>query len=296
MADRMKRILEYKIQAEEESVLAYLRKQGYSRHVITALKKTKQGILIDGNWAHVREPLYCGQVLTIHYEETKPSAAIVPVAGKPDIVYEDEDLVVLNKPADMPVHPSQGNYENTLANIMAYYYGEKGDDFVCRCINRLDRDTTGLLVMAKHGISACGLSAQMKKRGIKREYQAIVTGQTAPCGCIRAPIARKEGSVIERMVDFEKGENAVTHYERMSVRNGHTLLRLRLGTGRTHQIRVHMKYIGHPLPGDYLYHPDYTYFTRQPLHSAALSFSHPITGRRMEFRAELPEDMAQFVQ
>lgn len=291
----MKRVLDYKIESEEESVLSFLRNHGYSRHVITALKKTDHGILADGEWVHVGKPLHPGQILTICYEETEGSETIVPVSGKLNIVYEDEDIIVLNKPADMPVHPSQGNYDNTLANVLAYYYEQKGTQFVCRCINRLDRDTTGLLVMAKHGISACGLSAQMKERTIKREYQAVVTGQTAPHGCISAPIARKEGSTIERMVDFDKGERAVTYYERMAVKNNHTLLRIHLQTGRTHQIRVHMKYIGHPLPGDYLYHPDYTIFARQPLHSSALSFLHPITGQKMDFRAELPEDMAQFI-
>lgn len=290
----MRRVIQYDIEHEEESVLSFLRRRGYSRHVIIQLKKMYHSIVADGEWVHVNEPLHPGQRLTISYEEKESSDGIIPVKGNLNIVYEDEDIIVVNKPADMPVHPSQGNYTNTLANALAYYYAERGESFVFRCINRLDRDTTGLLVLARHGISACGLSAQMKNREIKREYQAVVTGRIPPAGCIAAPIARKEGSTIEREVDFARGEYAMTHYERIAVSQDYSLVRIRLETGRTHQIRVHMKYIGHPLPGDFLYCPVYRDFARQPLHSAALSFLHPVTGRRMSFQAGLPEDMTGF--
>lgn len=190
----------------------------------------------------------------------------------------------------MPVHPSAGNYENTLANGIAWYFAEKGEDFVYRCINRLDRDTTGALILAKNPLSAAILSVQMKKRQIRRTYLALVDGLLPDAGTINAPIARMEGSVITREVNFETGESAITHYERLAAGKEYSLAELHLETGRTHQIRVHMKYIGHPLPGDYLYNPDYRRINRQPLHSYQLEFTHPITGKVMLFIAPLPID------
>lgn len=181
----------------------------------------------------------------------RSSDHIVPRPLPFPVVYEDEDLLVVNKPADMPIHPSQGNYENTLANAAAWYFKEKGESFVYRCINRLDRDTTGLLILARHAYSAALLSRMVSARQIKREYLAVVRGTPDVSGIIDAPIGRKEGSTIERRVDFEHGEPARTHYELLYSEGGYSLVRLRLDTGRTHQIRVHMKYLGHPLPGDF---------------------------------------------
>ena len=207
-----------------------------------------------------------------------------------DILYEDEDILVLNKPADMPVHPSAGNYENTLANGVAWYYKQQGKAFVYRCINRLDRDTTGVLVLAKNPLSGALLSAQMKQRQIRRTYLALTDGIPPERGTISAPVARMDSSVITREVNFERGEAAVTHYERLAVSNGYALVELHLDTGRTHQIRVHMKYIGCPLPGDFLYHPVFDRIGRQALHSFQLEFAHPITGEPMCFLAPVPED------
>ena len=207
-----------------------------------------------------------------------------------DILYEDEDILVLNKPADMPVHPSAGNYENTLANGVAWYYKQQGKAFVYRCINRLDRDTTGVLVLAKNPLSGALLSAQMKQRQIRRTYLALTDGIPPERGTISAPVARMDASVIIREVNFERGEAAVTHYERLAVNNGYALVELHLDTGRTHQIRVHMKYIGCPLPGDFLYHPVFDRIGRQALHSFQLEFAHPITGEPMCFLAPVPED------
>ena len=209
-----------------------------------------------------------------------------------DIVYEDEDILVINKAADMPVHPSIGNYDNTLANGVTWYFKEKGQQFVYRCINRLDRDTTGALILAKNPYSAAVLSAQMKQRQIRRTYLAIVQGIAPEQGTIDAPIGRAADSTIERQVDFANGESAVTHYERLATYHSYSLIELHLETGRTHQIRVHMKYIGHPLPGDFLYNPDYRIIKRQPLHSFQLEFAHPVTGENMCMTAPVPEDFA----
>ena len=178
-----------------------------------------------------------------------------------------------------------------------WYYTQQGKPFIFRCTNRLDRDTSGLTIVAKHYVSAGMLSAMIANKatsGITREYLAIAKGSVRPLeGTITAPLGRKEGSIIERTVDFENGESAVTHYRVLDEKNGHSLVSLILETGRTHQIRIHMKYLGYPLIGDYLYNPDMELIDRQALHSHCLRFLHPITGRQMTFTADLPEDMAR---
>ena len=233
--------------------------------------------------------------MTLHIHEEHSSEKIPPVELPLDIIYEDEDLMVINKPAGMPIHPSMNNYYNSLANSLAYYFAQQNCPFVFRCINRLDRDTSGLTIVAKHYVSAGMLSTMIANKassGITREYLAIVKGSVLPSGgTITAPLGRKEGSIIERCVDFEKGESAVTHYRVLDEKNGHSLVSLILETGRTHQIRIHMKYLGFPLVGDYLYNPDMEFITRQALHSCRLSFEHPITHVPLCFEAPLPDDM-----
>ena len=286
----MNRELTYKVTEEEEGMKIgdFLRKKGCSRHVIVHLKKTENGILLNKEWAYVGQVLKANDQLEIRILEEASSEQIVPRQLPLDIIYEDEDLLIINKPADMPIHPSINNYDNTLAYALMWYYQEKKEAFVYRCINRLDRDTTGLLIVAKNMLSGGILSDMSKRREIHREYLAIAEGKVPEEGVIDAPIARKEESVIERCVDFEKGDPAVTHYWRMDYRNGYSLVRLKLETGRTHQIRVHMKYLGHPLTGDYLYNPDYRILDHQALHSWKLEFRHPITGEQMHFAAEPP--------
>lgn len=293
----MKRTFSYKIPKEfdNQPLSAFLKDKQYSAPIITHLKRTENGILLNGVWGRVRDILHEGDVLTIQLIETESSSNIVPSPLPLNIVYEDEDILVINKEADRPIHPSQGNYDNTLANAVAYYYAQKNESLVYRCINRLDRDTTGLLIIAKHMYSASILSDMVKNREIHREYLAIATGIAPPNGTITAPIARVDGSTIERQVDFENGEYACTHFTTIKSGNGYSLLSLKLETGRTHQIRVHMKHIGHPLPGDFLYNPDYTVIQRQALHSYRLKFKHPITGELLEFCAELPDDMNSIV-
>lgn len=289
----MKRIFTYTIPSDFEgkNLLSFLKSKGYSSQIITHLKRTENGILLNGIWGRVRDILHSQDQLTITLIETESSDNIVPVNLPLNIVYEDEDLMIINKAADTPIHPSQGNYENTLANAVAFYFHEKGETFTYRCINRLDRDTTGLLIIAKHMYSASLLSNMVQNRAIHREYLAIATGCVPEEGCIEAPIGRVDGSTIERQVDFENGEYACTYFKRKAYQNGYSLVSLKLATGRTHQIRVHMKHIGHPLPGDFLYNPDYSAIQRQALHSHRLVFLHPITNQKMEFTAPIPEDM-----
>lgn len=291
----MKRIFNYHItktdEQEHKNILGFLKSRGYSHAVITHLKRTEKGIEKNSEWARVSDMLKEGDLLTIRLIEDEGSSQILPVHIPLNIVYEDEDLMIINKPAGMPIHPSQGNHDNTLANALCYYFKEKGIPFTYRCINRLDRDTTGLLIVAKHMYSASLLSNMVAKREIHREYLALATGEVPEEGVITAPIARKEDSTIERVIDEERGEFARTNFRRLEYKNGYSLVSLILDTGRTHQIRVHMKHLGHPLPGDFLYNPDYSFIKRQALHSYRLSFVHPILMKEFEFIAPLPDDM-----
>ena len=290
----MERIITYHIDAHADGLRTeqFLRRRGYSCQNLTQLKKMPESILINGVWSYMRTPLSAGDTLTVHIRETESSPNIPPVDLPLCIVYEDEDIIVVNKPAGMPVHPSLNNYRNSLANALMYYYQQQGKPFIFRCTNRLDRDTSGLTVIAKHMVSSSILSAMTARHKIRREYLAIVRGHvTPPSGTIDAPIGRAGTPLIERRIDFEHGERAVTHYQVVKEKNGHSLVSLVLETGRTHQIRVHMKYLGFPLVGDYLYNPDMEYIQRQALHSHSLSFRHPITGDDLKFEAELPEDM-----
>ncbi len=289
----MDRIFHYQITENEQNttVLDFLRKKGFSRHILSSMKADKEALTRNGQRIGGREHLLAGDHFRVRLLETIDSDGIVPVSMPLSILYEDEDILVINKPADMPVHPSIGNYTNTLANGVTAYLDAKGEHSPFRCINRLDRDTSGALILAKNAFSAAVLSTQMRNRQIRRTYLAVVEGITPPNGTISAPISRVDDSVIERHVDFLHGEPAVTHYERLETKNEHSLLEIHLETGRTHQIRVHMGYIGHPLPADYLYHPEYDCFKRQPLHSLQLKFRHPVTDKSMCLLAPVPEDM-----
>lgn len=289
----MQRIITYTISPKDSgiSILSFLRNNGFSKHILTTMKRADHAILLNGQPTFAKTALREQDVLCILVpEETGSEESILPVKMSLDILYEDEDILVLNKPADMPVHPSAGNYENTLANGVAWYYRQQGETFVYRCINRLDRDTTGVLVLAKNPLSGALLSTQMKQRRIHRTYLALTDGIPPEKGTVCAPIARVNDSVITREVNFEQGEPAVTHYERLAVSNGYALVELHLETGRTHQIRVHMNYIGCPLPGDFLYHPVFDRIDRQALHSFQLEFEHPITKEPLRFLAPVPED------
>ena len=292
----MTRVLEYKITSQQNTMTigAFLKSMGFSRQCIIALKKQEKGILLNGIWSYVNTQLTAGDTLTLTLSDDNSSEKIPPVNLALNILFEDEDILVLNKPADMPIHPSLNNYENTLANAVAFYYDNQNIPFVFRCINRLDRDTTGVTMLAKNPFSAAILSEMVRNREIHREYMAIAEGIfTQKEGIVNAPIGRKEGSTIEREVNFETGEKAVTHYT--VLKENHDLncsiLKLWLETGRTHQIRVHMKHLGHPLLGDFLYNPNMTQIKRQALHSYSLTFNHPITKEPMQFVAPVPQDM-----
>ncbi|MFI3202595.1 MAG: RluA family pseudouridine synthase [Eubacteriales bacterium] len=292
----MKRIITYPIDSITcgVTIYDYLKSHGYSSQCITTLKKINRSICIGNRWEYMNYRLQEGDILQITIEESESSTTIVPREIPLDIVYEDEDLLVINKQANLPIHPSLNHYEDTLANGIMYYYHKQNLPHTFRCMNRIDKDTTGLVLLAKHFVSSAILGKQIQEHKVAREYLALVSGTPTPLkGTITAPIGRVAGSTIEREVNEESGEYAISHYETVHTYEHYSLVRLHLETGRTHQIRVHMKWIGHPLLGDSLYNPDASFLNGQRLHSAKLSFLHPIKKELLTFEApflhQIPE-------
>ena len=294
----MDRVLEYEIPSEYDGAnITTVLKQHFkiSTNLIKDLKKYKEGIQVNGEHKRVVDFVAKGDILKITIRDTA-SENIVPTDIPLDIVYEDEDVLVINKLPNMPTHPSMGNYENSLANGVMYYYKSKGEERVFRAVNRLDKDTSGLMAVAKNSYIHARLGEEIQKKELKRKYMCIVCGDVERDGTVDAPIRRADGSVINRIVAPD-GQRAVTHYRVIKRYREYTLLEMELETGRTHQIRVHMAYIGHPLVGDWLYGTEnHNIAKRQMLHSCYLCFTHPITGQIMEFKDEMAEDMRAFIE
>lgn len=288
------RKLTYQISKQnEQTILSFLKKEGYSHALIVLLKKTQNSILRNGIWAYVNETLKEGDLLTICIPDEPATDTPEFWQTTLDVIYEDEDMIAINKPSGMPIHPSINHRNHTLTNALFAYQDQRKHFYPFRCINRLDRDTTGLTVIAKHLLSANSLGAQVRIHSFSRTYLAICEGNVPSEGCIRAKIARKADSTVERVVNEETGETAVTHFKKLNYRKDYnlSLVQLELETGRTHQIRVHMKHLGYPLIGDFLYHPSYSYIKRQALHGFLLTFLHPITKKQMQLCAPVPSDM-----
>ncbi len=212
------------------------------------------------------------------------------------VVYEDMDLLIINKQPNIVVHPTKGHPDYTIANGLVNYLNETGESFKIRFINRLDRDTSGLLMIAKNPFAQQALSNQMQKDMVEKKYLAVVNGRVkSNFGTIDEPIGRMESDSIHRVV-IESGQRSITHYEVIDRYNDSTLVRLRLETGRTHQIRVHMKHIGHSLIGDELYgEVNEDLIKRQALHAETLKFFQPRTGEEKFVKAEMPEDIKDLV-
>ena len=260
---------------------------GLSSRLVTKLKLSGR-IEKNGQHATVREIVTTGDVLTLTLPVEK-SDNIVPSDIPIDIIYEDSEILVVNKPAGMPTHPSMHHYTDTLANGVMHHF--EGTDFVFRAITRLDSDTSGLVLIAKNRLSANRLCRQMQENKISKTYYALCEGKLNPeCGEIEAPIARAGESTIERMVSPD-GQYAKTLYRLLEYKNGLSLAEVMPITGRTHQIRVHMAYIGHPLSGDFLYGIEIPN-ERTKLHCRKLDFTHPETNAKIEFIADIPEDFA----
>lgn len=216
----MKRILDYTITNEYKNytIREFLTEKGYPKGLRAHLFRTKDVLFRNGDTGHSSDRLKVSDKLKIILEESMPESYPAPENIPLSILYEDEDILVINKPAHMPVHPSMTHYEHTLSNAVFYYLGSKNEAGPFRCINRLDKDTTGITILAKNSLSGGILGRQMNERKIHRTYLAIVRGITPESGTITAPIGRKEGSVLERQVDFGQGEYACTHYRRLAVK------------------------------------------------------------------------------
>ena len=269
---------------------------GLSGTVIRRVKWLEDGILLDSVRVTVGDRVQAGQVLSVVVGDTEVSGAIVPAPGPLDIVYQDQDVLVLNKAPGVAVHPGPGHYSDTVGNFLMDYYKKQGILADFHPVHRLDRGTSGLLLVALHGHAQEVLKGQLHSPAFRRVYLAVYEGTpNPPSGVIDAPIGRLDGSVLARTVRPD-GQRAVTHYQTLRTVNGRSLVRLELETGRTHQIRVHMAHLCHPLTGDFLYGTeDHALIPRPALHAAELSFTHPITGASMSFTAPLPRDMAALV-
>ena len=288
----MNRILVYEINKIDEgmTIRSFLRSKRYSKQCLSYLMNHENSVLLNDEEVYLITPLKEGDKLEITFtDDPNPDLIASPIPL--DIIYEDEDIIVINKQAGLPVHPSNNHLDNSLANALAFYLHD--DSFVFRCINRLDKDTSGITVVAKNLYSSAVLHDDMIKRNIKRYYLAAVKGDFPyEKGTIDAPIKRVGESMI-RTVDFENGERAVTHYEKIGFfpNNDISLLELTLDTGKTHQIRVHMKYMGFPLVGDRIYNPDSNMLSRQALHAYRICFDHPVSGKPLIFETDIPEDI-----
>ncbi len=278
-----------------QTVDALLRKSlGLSGTVIRRMKFLDDGITLDGARVFTSVVAREGQILSALVGDVSRRSGIPSLPGPLDIVYEDADLFIINKAPGVTAHPGPGHWADSLGNYVLAHYDNQGDtatDF--HPVHRLDKGTSGLMVVAKHAHSQEVLKNSLHTPQFRRIYLAVCEGRPDPAsGTIDAPIGRADDSLIARAVRPD-GQEARTHYELLSSAHGRSLLRLELDTGRTHQIRLHMAHLGHPLTGDFLYgQEDKTLISRPALHSAQLVLRHPITGLLHNFTAPLPDDMA----
>ncbi len=265
--------------------------------VIRRIKWLPDGILLDGQKAFVNAPVAPGQVLEAAVDDPARPARILPAPGPVDVVFEDEHLVVLNKQAGVLVHPVVPEQTDTLGNFLLWHYAQTGQaGTLFHPVHRLDRGTTGLMVAAKHPSAQTTLKNQLHTPDFQRRYLALTVGAPEPpAGTVDAPIQKDPASAIAHRVHPD-GLPARTRYETLSLHGPYALVRLVLDTGRTHQIRVHMAHLGHPLVGDFLYGAeDKDLIPRPALHSHFLSFLHPVTLQRLTFTQPLPPDMARLL-
>lgn len=264
--------------------------------VIRRIKWLEDGILVDGVRVNTRFVPKPGQVLSVRLSDPERLSGILPAPGRLDIVYEDEDIIVLNKAPGVSVHPGPGHYDDTLGNFLVDYYIKTGQPADFHPVHRLDRGTSGLLVVAKHPHAQERLKEQLHTPDFHRVYLAVCEGVPRPeTGTVDAPLGPVEGSLMAQQVRPD-GKPACTHYRVVKTVGERSLLRLELETGRTHQIRVHMAHMGHPLVGDFLYGTeDHSVISHTALHSHILSFKHPVTGEKLTFEQRLPEDMERLV-
>ena len=276
-------------------LLSFLKSKGFSHRLISRLKRLENGIMLNGKRVTVRALLHEGDLLTVADGDTSDDVSenIIGSDIPIDIVYEDDYIVIPNKPAGMPTHPSMGHHSDSLANALAYRYS--GKPFVFRPVNRLDRDTSGIVLVAKNKACAGFLSEQIEKRAIIKKYIAVLDGFITPeSGRIESHIRRKAQSIITResvIAPTADSRPAITDYRTLFVRDGMSVIECEPLTGRTHQLRVHFADAGTPILGDTLYGRASALIDRQALHAAYISFTHPATRERIEIFAPLHDDM-----
>lgn len=289
-----------------KTVSDFLRGVGYSHKAISRLKRLEQGILLNGVRVTVRAVLRTGDTLSLETEDRadEQNPYLEPVELPLSILYEDEGILVVNKPPAMPTHPSMGHTGDTLANAVAFYLHREDRPFVFRAVNRLDRDTSGTVLLCKDRYTAAALAGAMGKGEIRKTYLALLSGELAKDhGEICAAIRRKEASIITReaisLHDSEPlpegAQPALTRYRVVERFAGYTLVRAFPETGRTHQLRVHFAHIGHPIVGDTLYGSAHPTLSRQALHAESLTFPHP-DGSLRTISAPLPDDLQNLLK
>nr|WP_272495661.1 RluA family pseudouridine synthase [Bacillus pinisoli] len=267
-----------------------------SKTALTDIKFNGGHILVNHVPITVRYELKKGDILHVVFPPEVPSTDMVKENIPLNIPYEDDYLLIINKQPYMSTIPSREHPNGSLANALLYYYEQQQIGSTVHIVNRLDRDTSGLLIVAKHRYTHHLFSKQQKSSSIKRTYEALVHGvMSENKGTIKAPIGRKDTSIIEREVR-EDGQEAITHFHVIQHYKEFTHVSVSLETGRTHQIRVHMAHIGHPLLGDDLYGGKRDFITRQALHSRTLSFHHPITHEKILITSDLPNDMKKVLE
>ncbi|MGM9927291.1 MAG: RluA family pseudouridine synthase [Bacillus sp. (in: firmicutes)] len=288
--------LEWLVTAENEGVLLrdFLKKQQISRSALTDIKYQGGTILVNDTEMTVRYVLQNHDRVTVIFPKEQPSEGLIAEELPLDIVYEDEAVLVINKPAYVSTIPSREHPTGSIANRLAGYYRKKNIPSTVHVVTRLDRDTSGLMLVAKHRHVHHLLSEQQKKGGVSRTYEAFVHGKVSQDGKVEAPIGRSETSIIEREVR-DDGQYACTLYKTLKHYTDFSHMQLQLLTGRTHQIRVHMSYIGHSLLGDDLYGGSLDQISRQALHCRQLTFHHPLNNEKMCFVSDLAEDMKEVI-
>lgn len=267
---------------------------GVSYRQFSALK-TWDGLRVNGEIVHANYTLVPGDQIEVLLEDTAQKN-VLPDPQPVSIVYEDSDLMIIDKPAPLACQCSPKHPEHTLENRLAWHFRHEAN-FVFRPLNRLDKGTSGLLAAAKHAHATQLLQKQLHTDSFVREYLAVVEGKLSGNGTIDAPISKANDTTIRRIIDWENGKPAVTHYTSVGFQNNRTLVRLRLETGRTHQIRLHLSHIGHPIVGDFMYGTEIKALPeRFALHSAFIALNHPITGMRIEYESPLPPELKHLIE
>ena len=267
-----------------------------SSSLIKKAKRIEEGITVNGKLTFVTEKIKENDRVEVIIETENERSENIPLCDIPlDIVFEDENLLIINKQGNVPTHPSLNNYEKTVAGAVMNYYEKQGVNFVFRPVNRLDKGTSGLMVIAKNPHIHELLKNAMHSGEFSREYLAVVCGKPQKNGTVDEPIFREDNSIIKRMVDV-RGVKAVTHYNVEKVYEDKTLISLKLETGRTHQIRVHMAHIGHALYGDFLYGEEKEDLSRPALHSCKITLKNPLNNDVLEFFSPLPKDIEKIIK